>query len=64
MSRVFDGGDGPIRGGIEERSSVSGVPVPFNDGLDAFEGGGDTFPVTILTDWERTRRCEVCLLLE
>ena len=50
MSRVFDGGDGLIRGGMEERSRVSGVPVPINEGLDAFEDGGDTFPVTISTD--------------
>lgn len=64
ISRVFDGGDGLIKGGMEERSSVSGAPVPSNNGLDAFEDGGDTFAVTILTDWKRTRRRTISLLFE
>lgn len=48
MSKVFEGGDGWTRGGMEERSSVRGTLVPFDNGLEAFEAGGDALPVAIL----------------
>ena len=48
MSRVLDGGDGLMRGGNEERSSDSGVLIPFDAGLEAIDVGGDMFPAAIL----------------
>ncbi len=41
MSRVLEGGDGLIRGGIEERSRDSGVRVPLEAGLEVCEAGGE-----------------------
>lgn len=46
MRRVFDGGEGVIKGGREERSRERGVWVPFDmdvDGglADDAEAGGD-----------------------
>lgn len=43
MRRVFDGGEGVIKGGRAERSSESGVWVPFDVdvGLEGEEVGGE-----------------------
>ena len=41
MRRVLDGGEGLIKGGIEERSRESGVRVPLNLGLEDCETGGE-----------------------
>ena len=41
--RVFDGGEGWIKGGTDERSRVCGVPVPFETGLAVGEVGGEVF---------------------
>ena len=47
MRRVFDGGEGLIRGGIVERSRERGEVVPLDIGLDWADAGGDTFPVAM-----------------
>ena len=44
MRRVFDGGDGLINGGIDERSRDSGVWVPLEAGLELCEIGGEVLP--------------------
>lgn len=41
--RVFDGGEGWIRGGTAERSRERGVSVPFETGLEHGEVGGEVF---------------------
>lgn len=41
--RVFDGGEGWIRGGTADRSRESGVSVPFEMGLEDGEMGGEVF---------------------
>lgn len=41
IRRVFDGGDGLIKGGMDERSRESGVRVPFDAGLEDCEIGGE-----------------------
>lgn len=41
--RVFDGGEGWIKGGTAERSRECGVSVPFETGLDDGEVGGEVF---------------------
>ncbi|KAI4120772.1 MAG: hypothetical protein LQ347_007032 [Umbilicaria vellea] len=41
MRRVFDGGEGLIRGGTAERSRDIGVPVPRDSGLEGDEVGGE-----------------------
>ena len=47
MRRVFDGGEGATKGGIDERSRESGVWLPFEEaGLDG-ETGGESFSVAI-----------------
>ncbi len=48
MRRVFDGGDGLIKGGIDERSSDSGVCVPFDAGLEDCETGGESLSFAIV----------------
>ena len=48
MSSVFDGGDGSMSGGSEERSNDSGVLLRFDAGVDASEIGGDMVPDAIL----------------
>ena len=62
MRRVFDGGDGLIRGGIDERSRESGVCVPLEAGLEDCETGGEVLPfdmvVTLGKDYPKR-----CLLL-
>lgn len=41
MRRVFDGGEGLIKGGTAERSSDIGVLVPRDSGLEGAEFGGE-----------------------
>lgn len=50
MRRVFEGGEGEIRGGIAERSSERGVSVGFLPGLDAADDGGEALRSDILMD--------------
>lgn len=56
MSRVFEGGDGLIKGGIDERSRDSGVCVPLDAGLDDCEIGGEVLPFDMIA----TPRSSVC----
>lgn len=68
MSRVLDGGEGFIRGGTEERSNESGVPVRLEDVLKGEPDCGELLP-DIFGNYEmhsidRDRReCEELLLL-
>lgn len=48
MRRVFEGGDGWINGGIEERSRDSGVCVPLEAGLEDCETGGEVLPFDMI----------------
>lgn len=48
MRRVFDGGDGLIKGGIDERSRDSGVCVPLDAGLEDCETGGEVLPFDMI----------------
>lgn len=41
MSKVFEGGDGWIRGGRAERSIDIGLLVPLDLGLDCIDAGGE-----------------------
>ena len=41
--RVFDGGEGWMRGGTAERSREKGVSVPFETGLEDGDVGGEVF---------------------
>lgn len=43
MRRVFEGGEGLMRGGKEERSIERGVRLAFDFGLDDGEAGGEAF---------------------
>lgn len=51
--RVFDGGDGCVSGGIEDRSRERGVWVPFDAGLATGEAGGESVGAGIMgaLDW-------------
>lgn len=67
MSRVLDGGEGFIRGGTEERSSESGVPVRLEDVLMGEPDCGELFPdifgksgMPSVHSWRR--ECEELLL--
>ncbi len=46
--RVFEGGVGCVRGGIEERSRERGVWVPFDAGLATGDAGGELVGAGIL----------------
>lgn len=41
IRRVFEGGEGDMRGGTAERSRESGVRDPFDSGLDLGDVGGE-----------------------
>lgn len=47
MRRVFDGGEGLIKGGTAERSRDSGVLVPRDPGLEGDEFGGELVSIAI-----------------
>ena len=53
MRRVFEGGDGLIRMGTEERSRDSGVLAPGESGLEGEEFGGEFVSVAIASGWRR-----------
>lgn len=50
MSRVFEGGEGVMSGGMEERSSERGVWVPLDMmevGLEEIDAGGDWTAIAV-----------------
>lgn len=66
MRRVLDGGDGLIRGGIEERSRERGVRVPLDTGLEECEAGGEvpSFVIVVAAEVYVSRKadCGSCCL--
>ncbi len=48
MSRVFEGGEGVVREGTEERSRERGLLVALVCGVDVSDKGGDAFEAIML----------------